>query len=127
MFTPKGRVIPLPVGSAVPVRSGTAMITPNVPFTFSMALDISAILWDPGFLSLDYGHTLSFASSGPVFNLPDGVTVDIDDVNVANNHWTDPRAGGSTPVPTVPEPATLLLVGAGLLLGRRTMSKRTQR
>jgi hypothetical protein len=117
--------IPLPVGFAVPVRSGTAMITPNVPFTFSMALDISAILWDPGFLSLDYGHTLSFASSGPVFNLSDGVTVDIDDVNVANNHWTDPRVVQE--VPSVPEPATLFLVGAGLLCGRQTMARRVRR
>ena len=65
-----------------PFGRGPPMITPNVPFTFSMALDISALLLDPGFLSLDYGHTLSFASSGPVFNLPGGVTVDIDDVNV---------------------------------------------
>jgi hypothetical protein len=119
--------IPLPIGTPVLVRSGTAMITPNVPFVFSMALDISALLLDPGFMSLDYGHTLSFATSGPVFNLPDGVTVDIADVNVTNNHWTDPRVQDVPSVPSVPEPATLSLVGAGVLFGRRTMARRAGR
>jgi len=78
-------------------------------------------------MSLDYGHTLSFATSGPVFNLPEGVTVDIADVNVTNNHWTDPRVQDVPSVPSVPEPATLSLVGAGVFFGRRKMARRAWR
>jgi PEP-CTERM motif-containing protein len=54
----------------------------------------------------DFSHTLSFAASGPVFNLPTGYTVNSVDGGIVDNHFV---------TSTVPEPGTLILLGAGLL------------
>ena len=72
-------------------------------------------------MSVDYSHTLSFSSAGPVFNLPDDVTIDIEGVNVTNNHWTDPRTSDVAPVP---EPATLTLLATGLAIAARRVTRK---
>jgi len=54
----------------------------------------------------DFSNTLSFATTGPVFNLPPGFTLNSVEANIVDNHFV----GGAT----VPEPATLTLLGSGL-------------
>ena len=57
----------------------------------------------------DFSSTLTFPTSGPVFNLPEGVTVDSPSALIVNNRFV-----GGSPGPTVPEPASLALLGIGL-------------
>ena len=60
----------------------------------------------------DASHTLYFPLDGDVFNLPDGYSAEIPDMNVSGNRvLRQPAPGGE-----VPEPGTSALVGAGLLL-----------
>jgi hypothetical protein len=58
----------------------------------------------------DFHDTLSFATTGPVFNLPGGYTVNSLSADIVNNAFTPPGASTS-----VPEPGTLILLGTGLL------------
>ena len=55
-----------------------------------------------------FGNTLRFAAGGPVFDLPDGYTIDSPSGGIADNVF-------------VPEPSTLslTLLGAGILTGLR--------
>ena len=53
-------------------------------------------------------HTFSFSTSGNLFNLPAGVTVDAPDSFVSGNQFLPPTGGA-------PEPGTLYLIGAGLV------------
>lgn len=64
-------------------------------------------------LSINALNTLRLPRTGPVFNLPDGYSVDVPDLFVFNNRFVDPNGGGGG---EVPEPATCALVGGGLLL-----------
>ncbi|MDH3280150.1 MAG: VPLPA-CTERM sorting domain-containing protein [Gammaproteobacteria bacterium] len=61
-------------------------------------------------LGVDFGHTMSFPTSGAVFNLPEGFSVNSADGAIVNNQWIDPR-----PAAVVPVPATVWLFGSGLL------------
>lgn len=56
---------------------------------------------------VDFSRTLEFPTSGPVFNLPAGFTVNSADGAIVNNQFVG--------FPTVPEPGTLLLLGTSLL------------
>jgi len=54
-------------------------------------------------------NSLSFATLGPVFILPEGFTVNSVEANIVNNRWIDPR------VSAVPIPAAIWLFGSGLM------------
>lgn len=59
-----------------------------------------------------FGETLSFPDVGPVFNLPDGYTVNSVSGLIVDNRWVGVLQA------TVPEPSTLVLLlvgGAGVL------------
>ena len=67
----------------------------------------STVLWDPGqYLenAADFTHTFGFPASGPVFNLPDGFTVNSQEANIVDNQWLG-----------VPEPSSLMLAACGFL------------
>ena len=57
----------------------------------------------------DYGHTVTFSLSGPVFTLPDGYTVNSVDGNIVDNRWIDTRDAQP-----VPEPASVVTILSGL-------------
>ncbi len=57
---------------------------------------------------VDFSHTLGFPTTGPIFNLPPGFTVNSADGLIVDNHFV-------TAVPAVPEPGTVLLLGTGLV------------
>jgi hypothetical protein len=59
-----------------------------------------------GEATADFYHSLSFATSGDVFNLPDGYTVNSVSGNIVNNRWVGA---------TAPLPSTMLLLGSGLV------------
>lgn len=55
-----------------------------------------------------FGDTVSFPTSGPVFNLPDGFTVNSASGLIVDNRWVGAQAA-------VPEPSSLALLGTGVL------------
>jgi len=75
----------------------------------------------------DARNTLYFPLDGPVFNLPDGYSAEIPDMNVAGNRVVRQEDPGGE----VPEPGTCALAGAGLLvvtlLRRRNGAARPKR
>ncbi len=62
----------------------------------------------------DFGHTVTFATSGPVFNIPDGYSVNSAEAQISGNVF-------------VPEPASriLLAVGVVVVLGWRSRRRAT--
>ena len=86
----------------------------SVRFGGSAQAGVNLALAGTGFS--DFGSTLSFATSGPVFLLPEGFTADSPEGGIFNNLFVGD--GAQTPTP---EPATILLLGttaAGLALHR---------
>ena len=68
----------------------------------------------------DFGSTLAFPTSGAVFNLPAGYTVDSVGARIQNNEFVDAPVSGA-----VPEPASVaLLVGGVAALGAWSRSGR---
>lgn len=94
-----------------PVSSGTLRVPVNRPFTFYLELDPDADVFsdvtaggdpdnpDKVGVSLDslsdFGHTLTFASDRPVFDLPAGYTLDSAEAGIVGNVYTvpEPAAG----------------------------------
>lgn len=70
---------------------------------------LSATAGSQTVLGVDFGHTMSFPTSGAVFNLPEGFTINSADGAIVNNQWIDPRPA------VVPIPAAVWLFGSGLV------------
>lgn len=107
----------------------TVMLPVGTPFVLTVSLSSSASTRTSNAIigsrrqadaSSLFDHSLTFPRSGPVFILPDGYTVHSVSGLIEDNAW---RGGG--PPLTVPEPSSLLLVGAALLsFGRRVCARR---
>lgn len=86
--------------------------------TFPIQFDIGALVGcsATGCVSaIDASHSLSFAGDAPTFlGLPEGWTVWSEELNIADNRWTDPRVPTDAPSNGVPAPTTVSLVLAGL-------------
>jgi len=117
-----GRGFPPLDGAAHLLTSGLVTVDVNRPIQFDLTLsaDVGAGGW-PDHISLDLAHTITLNPT-QAFVVPVGVTVDSQDLNVANNRWTDPR------IQSVPTPASsaLVLLGLGLMggLARRAQGHR---
>lgn len=106
-------------GALLELHLVSSVLPVGTPFSIGMSLDTQTVafynVFGTGTASVpiiaeafaSYTHTLSFSRGGPVFTLPDGYTVNSVDGGIVNN-----RFGG---LPTVPEPATLSLIGLGLM------------
>src|SRR5262245_24816581 len=68
-----------------------AMVSPNEPHRLDLEMESSAGAGD-SFSEVQIDTQLTLPTSGPAFNLPDGVVlVDNAALSVVNNHWIDPR------------------------------------
>jgi len=79
----------------------------NTPMTVEAIMDVNTVASLGTSGSSDFGGTLSFALSGPVFALPSGWTA-----NSVSGNIVDNRFGGAA----VPEPGALTLLASGALL-----------
>jgi PEP-CTERM motif-containing protein len=83
----------------------------GVPFSVGLDLETSTSVFNDAIESFitsanaDFASSLTFATDGPVFNLPAGFTVNSADAGIIDNTFS----------PSVPEPSTWLLLGSGLL------------
>lgn len=73
----------------------TATINWVQPFSVSMYINgrssVSGYGDSTTTASVNALNSLSFATSGPVFNLPEGFTINSVEANIVNNRWIDPR------------------------------------
>ncbi|HZW05990.1 MAG TPA: GC-type dockerin domain-anchored protein [Phycisphaerales bacterium] len=75
------------------------MVPVSTPFTIEMILQVNAQVQVPHGASIststttDFGHTASFATSGPAFNLPPGYTANSAQAGVVNNSFALPPTG----------------------------------
>jgi hypothetical protein len=106
---------------------GIPVIVPiNQTFSMGLSLEAQTEAFKDSFLfpvppgavsaSSDYFHTLSFLSGSPVLTLPSGYTFNSVEAGITNNQW-----GNSAPVP---EPASAMLFGVGLLCVARRARRR---
>jgi hypothetical protein len=104
-------IVPVNRGVAIAglFTTPTVLFDPNRTQPFRLTLYGGTSAAGSGNASLDFGHTLSLPTSGPVLNLPDGYTVDMPGLFVSDNRFLPPGAGGA-----VPEPGSMALLGAGL-------------
>ena len=106
----------------VQLKSDELTIDISKPISISFYLEGRAISQASNgavsFADLDAFNTLSFANSGPVFDLPEGYTVNSVSAGIVNNRWIDPRPS-QPQVSTVPLPAggLLFLSAFGVLWG----------
>jgi hypothetical protein len=88
--------------------TSTVMVPVNTPFSISMFLQTNAQVSVPraGTISLgtntNFGHTASFATTGPAFDVPDGYTVNSAEASVTDNAFV-----------LVPAPASVGVMAAG--------------
>ena len=103
-----GLLIPFPDGVTHLFTTPVVMVSTNTPHVLDLLLSTDAGASGLGaHIALDYLNSVTFPTSGFVFNLPDGVSIaDTAGLNVFDNHWIGPRP--------VPEPSTLLLLGTGV-------------
>lgn len=107
----------LPVGTPIDLSlllSVNAGVSVGGNGGFGWPVDLNAVA------DMDYYSTLSFPTSGPVFDLPDAYTVTSAEAGIFDNSY-----GAPAPVQT-PEPSSLLLLGSGLL-GLVSMTFRRRR
>lgn len=64
----------------------------------------------------DFGNTLNFATGGPVFNLPEGITVNSTDGLIVDNRWA-----------VIPEPASWMMLGTGAAAWMAGLAMRRKR
>jgi len=74
------------------ITSPTFSVIAGAPFTLQIELNATAqatgLQGESGFTASgasNFGHTLRFVSNGPVFNLPDGYTVNAPDAGIVDN------------------------------------------
>jgi hypothetical protein len=79
----------------------------NTPTDVGSVLSINTVAGLATMGMTDFGHTLSFAPSGPVFNLPPGWTANSVSGNIVDNRFVGFSA--------VPEPSALILFGMGAI------------
>ncbi|MEP7366695.1 MAG: PEP-CTERM sorting domain-containing protein [Acidobacteriota bacterium] len=87
------------------------LLAPNTTQPFRLTLSGGTGANGSGNANLDFVDTMSLPTTGPVFNLPSGYTVDIPDLYVFDNRFLPPGTGGA-----VPEPSSLAMMGGGLAL-----------
>jgi len=96
-----------------------ARVTMNLQAFAETAYDATAL----SSATANFYNSLSFAKSGPVFNLPEGFSAFSTDGSIVDNVWIDPRIPvGPAPVPL---PASFLLLLTGGLAVRFAGKRRT--
>jgi len=130
----RAALYPLPESNFVPDDPSSQMleggISPTVrlpvntrqPFAISLTAksEVVANGWAAGYFtaSVSYAHTLTFGRTGPVFEVPEGYTVDAPGLGIVDNRY----------VGAVPEPAGAALFAAGLgVLALRSLAARARR
>lgn len=104
------------VAGHVPISTDTFDLPVDRPFSLFLRLRTSADIGGvapTGFTEAlarsNFGDTLSFATTGPVFDLPEGFTVNSASGQIVDNRWVGASAS------PVPEPSSLALLGVGML------------
>lgn len=104
--------------------TGSFTVTPGVPVELTFLLGVRNVLKDPGAISvMDWDNTFSLPTSGLVFNVPDGFTVNIPDLNVSDNVFVpDPEV--AIPEPSLAALNAAVLAAVCLLRLRRPAARR---
>lgn len=107
----------------LPITTPSVLVKPGETFGFSFSLEAKAggfLQYTANSASAAALNSLTFAQTGPVFNLPDGYFVEIDEATIQNNRYV-PITPAVVPLPAGGF-ALLLALGGLAALRRRQMA-----